>query len=322
MEGQPGSALGPLPDSHGRSRHRPDERLVGPSAQRVRVQARDRCPPRSRHGATLCGAPPRVRARRCRPLLLSAQVTPRDVDQGGAVGVHLEPSPEWAGNVPASIAPPARTGVEWLAPEVHEQMGNIGHDTFGGKRSFDYVVRVRRAGEVDLGEVSLRPSGIPSRSATRSSGRRWARSTSRPPQPLPSPRTTAQTRSCFRGCPCCGTPWRGLPRRVRTPTTGRSSGSGASPRGPRRSGSPWPGRASGSPLRARMAAPQSLPVTELEGSRDRGERRMPWRGRTRVRCGHQLAPLEAAAIALAGVNVRGAVGDEVVPSPGERRGRR
>jgi hypothetical protein len=84
---------------------------------------------------------------------LTAQVTPRDVDQGGAIGVHVELS--GTGNVPSTIATPAREGIEWLAPEVHEQLGSIGHEAFGGKRSFDYVVRVRRAGDVSLGELSL-----------------------------------------------------------------------------------------------------------------------------------------------------------------------
>ncbi|HTQ47308.1 MAG TPA: BatD family protein [Polyangiaceae bacterium] len=84
---------------------------------------------------------------------LTAQVNPRDVDQGGAVGVHVELS--GTGNVPSTISTPAREGIEWLAPEVHEQLGGIGHENFGGKRTFDYVVRVRRSGDVSLGELSL-----------------------------------------------------------------------------------------------------------------------------------------------------------------------
>ncbi|HEU0317027.1 MAG TPA: BatD family protein, partial [Solirubrobacteraceae bacterium] len=84
---------------------------------------------------------------------LSAQVTPREVDQGGAVGVHLELA--GTGNVPSALPVPAREGVEWLAPEEHDQLGATNQGTFGGKRSFDYVVRLHKAGQVDLGEVAL-----------------------------------------------------------------------------------------------------------------------------------------------------------------------
>jgi hypothetical protein len=69
------------------------------------------------------------------------------------VGVHVEIS--GTGNVPASIATPARTGVEWLVPEVHEQLGPVASGGFGGKRTFDYVVRVDRSGDVDLGELAV-----------------------------------------------------------------------------------------------------------------------------------------------------------------------
>jgi hypothetical protein len=84
---------------------------------------------------------------------LSAQVAPREVDQGGAIGVHVELS--GAGNVPSAIPTPVREGVEWLAPEIHEELGPTGGQAFGGKRTFDFVVLVRRAGPVDLGELVL-----------------------------------------------------------------------------------------------------------------------------------------------------------------------
>jgi hypothetical protein len=84
---------------------------------------------------------------------LAAEVQPRSAEQGGAVGVHVELS--GTGSVPSAIAAPAREGVEWLAPEVHEQLGPMGHDLYGGKRSFDFVVRLKRAGEVDLGVLAL-----------------------------------------------------------------------------------------------------------------------------------------------------------------------
>jgi hypothetical protein len=84
---------------------------------------------------------------------LAVQVQPRDIEQGGAVGVHVELS--GTGNVPEAIVPPAREGVDWLAPEVHADLGPIGQGAYGGKRTFDYVVHVARAGTVDLGEVTL-----------------------------------------------------------------------------------------------------------------------------------------------------------------------
>jgi hypothetical protein len=83
---------------------------------------------------------------------LSAQVSPREVDQGGAIGVHVELS--GIGNLPSAIPTPAREGVEWLAPEVHDELGPS-DQSFGGKRIFDYVVRARRAGSIDLGALAV-----------------------------------------------------------------------------------------------------------------------------------------------------------------------
>jgi hypothetical protein len=84
---------------------------------------------------------------------LSATVTPRDIEQGGAVGVHVELS--GTGNLPSSLATGAREGVEWLTPEVHDEVGATAHDAYGGKRSFDYVVRMSKPGAVDLGTLTL-----------------------------------------------------------------------------------------------------------------------------------------------------------------------
>jgi hypothetical protein len=84
---------------------------------------------------------------------MSAQVQPRQTDQGGAVGVHVELTGK--GNVPNAIAAPSRPGVEWLTPQVHEQMAPIGKDGYGGTRSFDYVVHLTRSGDVDLGDLTL-----------------------------------------------------------------------------------------------------------------------------------------------------------------------
>ncbi len=52
---------------------------------------------------------------------VSADVTPRDVEQGGSIAVHIQVSGR--GNLPTTIVPPARAGVEWLSPELHEELG-------------------------------------------------------------------------------------------------------------------------------------------------------------------------------------------------------
>jgi hypothetical protein len=84
---------------------------------------------------------------------LAAEVTPRDVEREGAIGVTVELS--GTGNLPQTLTPPARTGIEWLAPEVHEKMGATQGDRFGGKRTFSFVVRLHKEGALDLGELSL-----------------------------------------------------------------------------------------------------------------------------------------------------------------------
>jgi hypothetical protein len=67
--------------------------------------------------------------------------------------VHVELS--GTGNLPGTLTPGAREGVEWLAPEVHDELGPAGHDLYGGKRSFDFVVRMNKAGTVDLGNLAV-----------------------------------------------------------------------------------------------------------------------------------------------------------------------
>jgi hypothetical protein len=84
---------------------------------------------------------------------LGAQVQPRQVEAGGAVGVRVELS--GTGNLPGTLVPAAREGIEWLSPEVHDDLGPAGHDQYGGKRSFDFVVRLKKPGNVDLGTLAL-----------------------------------------------------------------------------------------------------------------------------------------------------------------------
>jgi hypothetical protein len=53
------------------------------------------------------------------------------------------------------ITPPAQAGIEWLPPVVREKVGATEGDHFGGTRTFAYVVRLHKAGDVDLGAIQL-----------------------------------------------------------------------------------------------------------------------------------------------------------------------
>lgn len=83
---------------------------------------------------------------------LEASVQPRQIDQGGAVGVTLKV--EGTGNPPSSLPVPARTGIDWLTPAKREQI-EPRDGVVGGARIFEYVVRVKESGSVDLGTVEL-----------------------------------------------------------------------------------------------------------------------------------------------------------------------
>ncbi len=84
---------------------------------------------------------------------LSSKVAPRDVQQGGVLSVTIELS--GVGNLPGAITPPARAGVEWLEPQIRDKVGIVEGDKFGGRRTFEYVVRMKAAGEIDLGAIVI-----------------------------------------------------------------------------------------------------------------------------------------------------------------------
>ncbi len=101
----------------------------------------------------MAGRPPGYMVGDVGTFKLEAHVEPHNVDRGGAVSVVLDLS--GVGNLPANITPPARRGLEWLTPEIHEQIGNVGQDRWGGKRTFAYVLHAKSAGLVDLGSIRL-----------------------------------------------------------------------------------------------------------------------------------------------------------------------
>lgn len=84
---------------------------------------------------------------------LQATVTPRAIARDGAIGVTIEL--RGTGNLPSQLNLPIVPGVEWLDPSMHDKLGQMQNDRFGGTRTFSYVVRVHKDGALDLGEVRL-----------------------------------------------------------------------------------------------------------------------------------------------------------------------
>lgn len=83
---------------------------------------------------------------------LSAEVAPRRIEQGGSVSVNVKVT--GTGNLPETLAVPARMSVDWLAPEKKERLEG-GGGKINGYRTFGYVVRVLETGTVDLGVLEL-----------------------------------------------------------------------------------------------------------------------------------------------------------------------
>jgi hypothetical protein len=83
---------------------------------------------------------------------LSAAVDPREVTADDAVAVNFELS--GTGNLPQHFDLPELKGVEWLEPTTGESIGHQGGKV-GGKRTWQYVVKLHEAGTIDLGSVKL-----------------------------------------------------------------------------------------------------------------------------------------------------------------------
>jgi BatD DUF11 like domain len=236
---------------------------------------------------------------------LTATTTPKDIERDGAVGVTVELS--GTGNVPASITPPARAGIEWLTPEVHEKMGPVsGGDKYGGKRTFAFVVRLHKEGVVDLGDLTL-PYYNPDARAYGVARAALGVVNVRPgATPTPAPEATFDP---FAGLPAARTNlapprvapahwsdspifWLGL---FATPLAyGVAAGTGALVRGVKRARSEK-AKSPETDLRARMAAA----VTACKGTDPRAADAAVAR------------VLRAATVAKVGVNVRDAEGAEV-----------
>ena len=84
---------------------------------------------------------------------LQANVSPRATARDGAIGVQIEL--RGTGNLPGKLTLPIVPDVEWLEQETLDKLGPLANDRFGGTRTFSFVVRLHREGNLDLGEVKL-----------------------------------------------------------------------------------------------------------------------------------------------------------------------
>ena len=109
----------------------------------------------------IAGRPPGYKIGDVGRFTLSANVEPREVMAGSAVSVVVKL--EGTGNLPHQLNVPEQRGVEWLEPAIVDDVEPQG-GVVGGWRKFSYVVRLDRAGNVELGEIAL-PYWDPQRGA-------------------------------------------------------------------------------------------------------------------------------------------------------------
>lgn len=100
----------------------------------------------------LSGRPPGYRIGDVGRYRLKADVTPRTVDEDGAVAVNVTLS--GVGNLPTKLEVPQKKGIEWLEPRVTGELEAEGN-VIKGERNFSYVVRLHKSGQVNLGDISL-----------------------------------------------------------------------------------------------------------------------------------------------------------------------
>ena len=294
-----------------RPRHRSDERDARAAARRGGIEADDRDPHGARdRAAARPGAHPATR--------WATSGTSRS-DRAGhparrrpgrrrrrarrAVG-HREH--------PARVSRrPRAEGVEWLAPEVHEQLGAMGHDAFGGKRTFDYVVRVQTPGDVDLGELAL-PFWDPEQKRYDVARASLGVMHVKPSHGIAVGIGRSAGGDARRVCPRRATRWRDAVRAPRAPRR-RAAVLDAGHRRVARLRSAWPsaGRAAGRRIARAWRERKSLAGGGAQGARRRGGCGLRWRPTRAPRTPPSRARSRRRSVAHAGVSVRGAVGDEV-----------
>jgi len=83
---------------------------------------------------------------------LTAAVDPRKITAGDSVGVVAKL--EGTGSIPTVLRVPEQRGVEWQDPTRIDEVG-LEKGVVRGFRAFNYVVKLKDAGSIDLGELKL-----------------------------------------------------------------------------------------------------------------------------------------------------------------------
>ncbi|MEO8875563.1 MAG: BatD family protein, partial [Polyangiaceae bacterium] len=101
----------------------------------------------------IAGRPPGYVSGNVGVFQVQATVAPKAVDRGGAIAVDVDLS--GTGNLPTNITPPPQQGVDWLTPEVRDNVAASKTGVFGGSRRFSFVVHLNKPGSIDLGEIAI-----------------------------------------------------------------------------------------------------------------------------------------------------------------------
>jgi HEPN domain-containing protein len=83
---------------------------------------------------------------------LTARVDPRSIKQGEAISVIARL--EGTGNVPSKLQIPQQNGVDWPEPTVIDKL-DADAGKVSGSRTFTFVVRLDRPGNIELGDITL-----------------------------------------------------------------------------------------------------------------------------------------------------------------------
>ncbi len=84
---------------------------------------------------------------------IGVEVAPRTFDQGGTFVVKA--TVDGRGQGPSRLVVPESTDLEWLEPDVSESFAAEEQAHWGGRRTFTWAVRVRAAGQKNLGKIGF-----------------------------------------------------------------------------------------------------------------------------------------------------------------------